>query len=92
MSEQMSYITIEPVIDEKTIRAYAEQEHTEHPWVHIAGMLKAYATIAEHVIRVDEGEIPGIRSDSDRLEEIERFLSEKHREASETFLSFFGGS
>lgn len=89
--ETMNYIAIEPIINASAVREYARQQRTEHPWVHVEATLKALSEIATWIEMIQNREIADMNDGDDAWAEIQRFVGEKHRDASNTFLSFFGG-
>lgn len=78
------YVEVKPLFNRQRVLAYARDSGTEHPWTHIGARLQVLEELREVIDWVEEGQERG-----DGLDELIRAIERRHRDASNTFLSFF---
>jgi hypothetical protein len=86
MSEKTLTIDITPVTNDKAVAAYAEKVETKHPWSDIAAVLRTLDDIATECHRIDDEYL----THDVKFAMLANVIHERHTEASNTFLRFFG--
>jgi hypothetical protein len=79
----VSFISVEPVINEDAVREYADLHKTTAPWTHVQARLETLSALAELITDIEEELAPD-------WHDLVLAIGSMHTRASNDFLGLFG--